>query len=137
MKSSFEVSGMEAYLDALQKAGKDIDLVSRAALREAGEILQAEMIRRVPVKTGRKTRNLIEHIRIFTPSGEGHYNYVFVGIIHKRLYTDKATAIQANAVEYGSVHNPAMSFVRSTIRAKKAAIVRLIREHLQAARLVD
>ena len=133
MKSKFEIKGTEAYLEALQKAGRDIDLVSRGALKEAGEILKADMISRVPIDTG----NLMRHIKIFTPSREGHFNYIVVGIIHDLDYTDERTAIQANAIEFGSVHAAAQPFIRPAIRAKRAAIMRLIRERLQAAKLVD
>jgi HK97 gp10 family phage protein len=133
MKSSFKVTGMEAYFDLLQKAGKDIDLISRSALKEAGEILQADMISRVPVDTG----NLRDHIKIYTPSAEGYFNYVAVGIIRDLGYTDKETAIQANAVEFGSVHTAARPFIRPAVRAKKAAIMKLIRDRLKSAGLID
>jgi HK97 gp10 family phage protein len=137
MKSNFEVTGLEAYLEALQKAGKDVDLVARAALAEAGTQLQSEMIRRVPVKTGIHTQNLKDHIKIFTPAGEGHYNYVAVGFIRDARYTDKETMIQANSVEFGTPHSEALPFIRPAVRAKKASLLNLMRERLKAAGLVD
>lgn len=133
MKSKFEVTGLEAYLDVLQKAEVDINLVSRAALKEVGEMFRSAMVARVPVDTG----NLRDHIRIFTPSAEGNYNYVAVGIIRDASFTDRETAIQANVVEFGSVNMAARPFIRPAVRAKRAAAQRLIRERLKAASLVD
>ncbi len=133
MKAMFDIKGFEDYIEALQKAGKDIDLVSRDALRESGEMLQAAIIARVPVDTG----NLKDHIKIKTPSVEGHYNYVEVGVIHDAAYTDKETMIGAIAVEFGSTRMAARPYVRPAISSKKAAVKRLIQQRLKAAGLVD
>ncbi len=133
MKSAFEITGLEEYLDALQRAGEDINKISREALAEASEILVAEMKARVPIDTG----NLLEHIKIKVPSGEGNYNYREIGIIYDPAFTDRETSIQARAVEFGSVHAAAQPFIRPAIRAKRAAIIKLIREHLRRAGLVD
>jgi HK97 gp10 family phage protein len=133
MKSQFPVTGLDEYLEVLQNAGEDINEVSRSALAEAGEMFQSAMVARVPVDSG----NLRDHIKIFTPSAEGDYNYVAVGIIHDLAYTDKETAIQARAVEFGSVHMAAHPFIRPAVRATRGAVQKLIRERLKAAGLVD
>ena len=130
MKAKLTVTGLDDYLLALHKAGEDINKISREALGEAGEVLQAEMKRRVPVDTG----NLRDHIEIFTPSGEGDFNYVRVGIVG---LPDKQTAKQAIAVEFGSVHQASQSYIRSAVRAKRAVIMNLIRERLKTAGMVD
>jgi len=136
-KTSLKINGLDDYIQALANAGEDINKISREALAEAGDILAAEMKRNVRVVTGERSRNLVDHIKIRVPSGEGDYNYREIGIIHRLEFTDAATAIQANAVEYGSVHNKAMPFVRPAIRSKKAAINALIKARLVAAGLAD
>lgn len=133
MKSKFEIKGLEEYLQTLEKAGVDINLVSRGALKECGELLQSAMKSRVPVDTG----NLQDHIRIKTPTVEGDYNYVFVGIIHDAAYTDAKTAIQANAVEYGSTRMNAKPFVRPAINASRSRVNNIVKERLKNAGLVD
>ena len=134
MKSKFEVKGLEDYLEVLQKTGQDINIVSRSALQEAAQILKSAMISRVPVG---ETKNLRDHILIFTPSAEGDFNYVIVGIIMDIGYTDAKTAIYANSVEFGSVHAGARPYIRPAIRSTKSAITRLIRDRLKAASLID
>ena len=138
MKSKFEITGVEAYLEVLQKAGRDIDLVSRAALHEAAsDILQPDMIARVPHKTGIHSDNIRAHIKIFSPSKEGHFNYVEVGVIQSLDYTDAETARQVVAVEFGTTHSAAEPFLRPAVRAKRTQVMNLIRARLQGAGLVD
>ena len=96
-------------------------------------MFRAAMVARVPVDSG----NLRDHIKIFTPSAEGDYNYVAVGIIRHLDYTDRETAIQAISVEFGSVRMAAHPFIRPAVRATRAPVERLIRERLKAAELVD
>ena len=133
MKSSFNVSGLENYLEVLQNAEKDINLVAREALGEAAQIIQSAMLSRVPFDTG----NLKNHIKIKTPSREGNYNYVEIGIIHDAAFTDKKTAIYARVIEFGSATVAARPYIRPAISSKRAAVTNLIRERLKKAGLVD
>ena len=132
-KAKLTLTGLDDYLDALQRADKDINQVARAALAEVGGILQSAMIDRVPVDSG----NLRDHIKIKTPTKEGDFNYVEVGIIHDVNYTDKQTAIQAIAVEFGSVKMKAQPFVRPAIASSKNVVNNLVRDRLKCAGLVD
>lgn len=133
MKTAFQMTGLEDYLDALQRAGEDIDKISREALAEASEILVADMKARVPVDTG----NLLSHITIKVPTAAGHYNYREIGIIYDLAYTDKKTSIQARAVEFGSIHMAARPFIRPAIRANKTRILEIFRRSLQSKGLID
>lgn len=137
MKFKMEFKGINEYTETLLKAGVDVDIVAREALAEIGQILQSDMVRRVKVKTGKHSKNIIDHIKIRTPTGAGHYNYVEVGVIHRLEFTDAKSARQAAAVEFGSVHNAAMPFARPAIASKKAALNKLILERYRAAGLAE
>lgn len=131
MKSTMEFEGLDEYLAALEKAGQDVNLVSRDALAELGPMIQAEMIRKCP------TQKLAPYINIFTPSREGDYNYVAVGYIRDIKYTPREAAILANVVEFGSVHNGPMPHIRPVVRAFRSRVNKHIAARLQAAGLVD
>jgi hypothetical protein len=135
MKSNFVTSGIDTYLDVLQRAGKDIDLVSRQALAEVGVILQEAM-------TSRAEGSLKELIKIKTPSGEGHYNYLAVGVLHDLSYTSKEEMVKALSVEFGHINangtfTPAHPYIRPGISSVRARCNNLIKERLKAAGLVD
>jgi HK97 gp10 family phage protein len=131
MRSSFQVTGIEEYIETLEKASKDVNKVSREALADAGKDLLAAMRSRCRVD------KLLPYIQIFTPSVEGDFNYVAVGFIHDLAYTPKETAILANVIEFGSVHNAAMPFIRPAVSAVRASVNRLIAARLKAATLID
>ena len=119
---------MDDYFTAIEKAGKEINPVARAALAEVGVMLQADMISRCP------SDKLKPYIKVFTPSKEGDFNYLMVGYIRD---TPKEIAIAANSVEFGSVHNAPMPHIRPAIRSMRAKVNAHIVAKLKAAGLVD
>ncbi len=122
--------GLEQHLAKLAEQKVDIDKVVLDALAESAAILQAEMVRLAPVKTG----NLREHIKIFGPERDGNFTYVEVGVIHSRKFTDAKTARYANAQEYGTSSMAAHPFIRTgTTRAKGKARRLLIMRLRKAA----
>jgi HK97 gp10 family phage protein len=131
MKAKWEVQGIEEYIAALRDAGKAVNTVSREALADAGKDLKAEMLSRCP------TDKLRPYINIFTPSREGDYNYVAVGFIHDLAYTPADIAVAANSVEFGSVHNAPMPFIRPAVSKLKSKVNASIAAKLKAAGLVD
>jgi len=131
MKAAWEVQGLEDYMDMLKEAGKQVNVVSREALAEVGQELQAEMQIRC------KVDKLLPYIKIYTPQREGDYNYVAVGFVHDLAYTPAWAAILANVIEFGSVHNAAMPFIRPAVRAMRSAVNAKIAARLKAATLVD
>ena len=131
MASRWEISGLDDYLEFLQKASVDINLVSREGLAEAGRMLQSAMVSRCP------SDKLKPYIKIHTPSAEGDWNYVAVGYIRDLAYTPADIAKAANAVEFGSVHNAPMAHIRPAVRAMRAAVNNLLAAKLKAAGLVD
>lgn len=133
MRASLQLKGLADYLDALQRAGEDINQVSREALGEVGPILQSEMRRDVPYDEG----DLHDTIQIHTPSGEGDYNYILVGIIHDAAYTTRENAIKARVFEFGSKSIAARPFIRPAIARNKRLVNDLIYKRLKAKGLVD
>lgn len=134
-QAKLTIKGIDEYIEALQQAEKDIDVAAQRALMKGAEILQNEMLKRVPIKSG----NLYLHIQIKGPLREGNYNYVEVGVIHDINYTDKETAIYGNVQEYGSPSKniAARPYIRPAIDYKRAAAMRAIRESLKAEGLAE
>jgi HK97 gp10 family phage protein len=114
------LKGLDEYLEALAKAGRDVDAVAKKALEAGAKIMQERMIALVPVDTG----NLQDHIKIKGPIQDGNRIYVEVGIIHDRNYTDAETARYANSVEYGNSSMAAQPFIRPAIEGGKSAALR-------------
>ena len=48
MKSKWEISGLEDYMAFLEKAGKDVNTISRSGLAEAGNMLKNAMVDGLP-----------------------------------------------------------------------------------------
>lgn len=131
MRAGWELTGLDEYISALQKAGKDVNTVSRAGLAEAGYMLKNAMVSRCP------TDKLRPYIKIFTPSAEGDWNYVAVGYVRDLSYTPADIAVAANSVEFGSVHNAPMPHIRPAVSAMRSAVNNLLAAKLKAAGLVD
>jgi HK97 gp10 family phage protein len=130
MTTQFKVltEGVKESLEAIEKAGKDIDDAVDVALLASAKVFQAEMIRLAPERTG----NLKRHIQIKGPIRDGNYHFVEVGVIHDIAYTDAETARYANVQEYGSADTPAHPYIRPAIDTKKrearAELIRVLKE---------
>ena len=137
VKASFSTKGFEAYLEDIQRAGKDIDAAATRALQAGAEIVQNEMRALVPVDTG----NLLEHIKIRGPFTEGNRNFVEIGVIHQVDYTDAETAKYGNAQEYGWLsggkYHHGKSYIRAGWDQAKRNAMKAIRESLKAEGMVD
>lgn len=108
MKTILTTKGFDAYLEALAKAGADVDAAAEEALREGGDVLVEGMRRRAPVRTG----NLKSKIRARGPFREGGYHYVEVGLPGD---TDAETARYGQVMEYGSSSVSAQPFIRPAL----------------------
>jgi hypothetical protein len=131
VRAAWELKGLDDYFETLEKAEVNINVVSREGLAEAGKMLQAEM------QIGCRVDKLLPYIKIFTPTREGNYNYVAVGFVHDLAFTPKWAAILANVIEFGSVHNEPMPFIRPAVRRMRSQVNALIAAKLKAATLVD
>jgi len=103
-----ETKGFAEYLEALAKAGRDIDAISAEALAAGGEILLAGMERRVP----KDTHNLEQHLSVDGPHQDGNFHYVQVGLDKS---ADAETARYGNAQEYGTSSMAAQPYIRPTL----------------------
>ena len=116
--AKFETRGFAEYLEAIAKAGRDVDAASAEALSAGGEILLAGMQRRAPRDTG----NLAEKLSVDGPHQDGNYHFILVGL---GKGVDAKTARYGNAQEYGTSSMAAHPYVRPTIdndlsKARKA-----------------
>ena len=126
-RASFDLKGMNKYLEDIQKAGVDIDLAAAGALMEGAEPLHVEMKDLVPFDTG----DLSSHIQIKGPTREGNITFIEVGVIN----ADANTAKKGNAQEYGWISggkfHKGKSYIRAAIASKKSAVMKAIRESLK------
>jgi HK97 gp10 family phage protein len=127
IKTRLETRGFEEYLEALAKAGQDIDAISDEALAAGGKILIEGMQRRVP----KKTMNLMNHIKATPPQRDGNVHYIDVGLVHG---TDADTARYAGAQEYGTSDMSANPYIRPTFDADMRAARLRMREIFEARR---
>ena len=130
MKAGWEFD-FSLYADALEHASADVNKVSREALADAGQILQSAMQAACP------SDKLRPFIKVFTPSGEGDFNYKAIGYVRDLAYTPKEIAIAANSVEFGSVHNAPMPHIRPTVSRLRNYVKKHIAAKLKAAGYID
>jgi len=103
----WKLDGMDQYLEAIAKAGMDVDAAADRAVIAAGTVLLSGMQRRVHKLTG----NLESNLECTAPQVNGNFHYVVVGI---RQGADANTVRYGNAQEYGSIKNPVNSYIRAT-----------------------
>lgn len=118
-QGKFSLAGIDAYLEELAKLEHDVDAVADEVLLEAGKVVQADMQRLVPIKTG----NLHDHIQIDGPHQDGNFHFVEIGVLHDLSFTDADTAIYGNVIEYGSARVAAQPYIRPAL-AKNRTIIR-------------
>jgi HK97 gp10 family phage protein len=105
------LEGVEDYLQRVARLADDFEAAAAEALMVGAEMLQDQMIERVPVDTG----NLMAHIKIKGPQKNGTFLYVDVGVIPDLAYTDADTARYALVMEYGSASVKRQSYIRPSI----------------------
>ena len=108
MKTRLTTKGFAPYLEAVAKAGRDVDAVSDEALAAGGAVLLAGMTRRVPVDTG----NLKDNLSCTDPVKDGNFHFVEVGI---NKGVDSKTARYANVQEFGSSDIAAHPYIRPAL----------------------
>lgn len=135
-QAKFEMMGLAEYLEAIAKAGEDVDAAAHRALKKGGEILEKEMERLAPVG---ETGNLQAHVQLRGPLQEGNFSFVEVGVIHQIDYTGADVAIYGNVQEYGSPSKniKAQPYIRPAIDGKKNAVKKAIKDSLKAEGFVD
>jgi hypothetical protein len=96
-KVTLTLDGYEAYLEELQKAGEDIDLVAEQCLDAGADVLVAGMQRRAPYDRIKKV------IRKTVIMADGNKRYLYVGVLRG---TDAETARIAAVWEFGGRTTP-------------------------------
>jgi hypothetical protein len=121
------LEGFDEYLDELQKAGQDIDLVAEQCLDAGSNVLVAGMQARAPYGV------IKQAIRKTVVMADGNKRYLYLGVLRG---TDAETARIAAVWEFGGRSSPspknpkrhprpgihAKPYIRPTLRndAKKA-----------------
>jgi hypothetical protein len=94
---SISTKGLDEYLEAIVKMGRDVDDAAAQAALAGAEVLRGTMHDFAAELTG----NLRAHILVFGPLQDGNYIYVEVGVIRRNGLVDADTLRYANAQEYG------------------------------------
>ena len=123
--AKFETRGFAEYLEAIAKAGRDVDAAAAEGLAAGGEILLAGMQRRVPRDTG----NLAKSLSVDGPHQDGNYHYILVGL---GKGADADTARYGNAQEYGTSSMAAHPYIRPTINSDMSKARKAMREVFKA-----
>lgn len=114
MRGVFQITGLDAYLQAVQDAGNDIDLVAAEAVDAGGQImLEAVQASAAPYRDTGEMENTIDRT---PPQRDGNYTFVEVTV-------DKSDKVDHELyVEYGTPDTPARSFFRSAIDHSRAKV---------------
>jgi hypothetical protein len=108
-----DLNGLEGYLEDLQKAGKDIDAAADRALIAGAEVPLQRMRELAPVGVVPDDPHpgwLLSVLGWFNRISDGHFHSIEVGVPHN---APAEVARYGNVQEYGSVHDPAQSYIRA------------------------
>ncbi len=118
------LDGLTEYLEELVRAGEDIDAAAQRALDAGSKPILEEMQVLVP----KDTHQLEEHLGVDGPHQYGNFSYVDIGVITG----DTEIAIYGNVQEYGSARIEAHSYIRSSMKRRKATAMNAMKESLKA-----
>jgi hypothetical protein len=96
-RATLNLDGLEAYLEELIKAGKDIDLVVEDGLEKGADVFISGMQRRAPFERIRV------RIRKSAMGRDGNKRYLYVGVLRD---TPAEDARIANVWEFGGRTTP-------------------------------
>jgi hypothetical protein len=96
-KVTLTLDGFDEYLDELQKAGQDIDLVAEQCLDAGGNVLVAGMQARAPFGV------IKQAIRKTVVMADGNKRYLYLGVLRG---TNAETARIAAVWEFGGRSSP-------------------------------
>ena len=130
VRVSFELKGLDEYLERIVQAGQDVDAAAGRAVKAGGDVLLLGMQRRVPKDTG----NLEEHLERSEVDQDGNFVFVSVGM-KPAAEVDADTARYGNAQEYGykrgKKHYPARSYIRASFDSDKSKVRAAQKKSLQ------
>lgn len=118
-----ETKGLAEYLEAIAKAGKNVDQAVDKALKAGGTILLSGMQRRVSKDTG----HLAASLSMDGPHQDGNYHFILIGLNHP----DAETARYALAQEYGwGPDHPGKPYIRPALDEDKRKAVKAMKDVL-------
>lgn len=114
------LNGLAPWLEALARAGADVDAAADEMLAAGGSVLARGMQERAPYLTG----DLHDHLTCSAPQSDGNYHFIYVGLLKG---TPADTVRKGAAQEYGTSSMPAHPYIRPTMsedaRAARARMV--------------
>lgn len=128
---NMSLKGLDDYLEAVDQAGHDVDDAAERAVCAGGDVAEEGMQRRAPVGKPPKDKHpglLRKTIRRSAPEREGNTVSVDVGVLRD---APAEVARYGNVQEFGSVHQPAQSYVRKTMDEDKRKVFAAERESLE------
>ena len=113
--ASLNLKGLDAYLEKVAQAGRDVDQAAANAVTAGGDVLLAGELELVP----RDTNLLAETLARSTPAQDGNFIYVEVGMPRG---APAEVARYGNVQEYGSSSMAAQPYIRPAIDQKAAKV---------------
>lgn len=130
VRTKLTTKGLEETLEALAKAGADLDAAVAEGLKAGGQVLLDGMLERVPRDTGNLAGNLSIAGPFLDESESRHYMYVGLN-----RGVDAETARYGAAQEYGTKSTPPQSFLRATVdadlRRARAEMIAVVKARLE------
>lgn len=124
--ATFEVKGLEEYMENLLKAGADIDEAVGQACLAAAQPVYDDLVQ--GLKRHQETGASLAGVLDFKVQQDGNYIWVDVGI------SGENESWHFVFVEYGSPHNrPADPVVRTAFEANKTKVQSIIKQVLREA----
>jgi HK97 gp10 family phage protein len=115
-RASLTLTGIDAYLEKVAQAGRDVDQAAGNAVAAGGKLLADGMKRRAPVYSGKDPRAvpglLRNTLESSLPARDGNLTFVLVGMPRN---APADVARYGNAQEYGTSSMAAQPYIRPAI----------------------
>ena len=125
VRGVFQLKGLEEYLENIQQAGQDVDVVAADAVQAAGDIFHDAV--KANAEPHRKTGEMENAIYETEPARNGNYTFVEVGVdkndtVDHELYVEYGTAKAAPHPFF----RPAIDSTRNKARAAMRAVFKAV-----------
>lgn len=125
----FELTGFEAYLERLKKAGADIDVVVSKAIAESVKPIEKDILSWA--EKHKLTGATLKGVEVSKIKRSGGFIYAEVGIDVSGNSAENPNAWHAVFVEYGTPTNPADPGVRTAFISNKSKVKRIQKKILE------
>jgi HK97 gp10 family phage protein len=124
-KGTFEIKGLDAYLEELARAGQDADAAVADVLEEARPIAEANMQQRLRASSELWTGETAATIHVTPPQRDGNYTFI-------ALEAGDADVPQAFYKEFGTTRQAAEPFWRPALtELRRTGLKRMMKQVLE------